>query len=227
VKGSRFHRIPTYAEVASLVGRPRTILDVGCSEGFFLGELEGVKLRVGVDRDWQRLQLGRRARQGVAFVRADAAALPFADGAFDSLVTIGVLSYLPDVRAAIAEGARVLAPSGRLVATVATDRPLYRLLATHVRRRGARLLDRALIASLMADAGLSLVSSYEKGYIVSPVLNLFYTAASLIDRRVLGTETVLGPLGRWARAWTNPLIRLEYRLKDRPGNTSYIAADKR
>jgi SAM-dependent methyltransferase len=226
MKPFRFHTIPAYAEVAKLLGRPRTILDIGCSEGFFLGELQGAQLRVGVDRDFERLRLGRRDRPGIAFVRADAAALPFADAAFESVVSIGVLSYLPNAGAAISEGARVLKPSGRLIVTAATDRPLYSLLATHVRRQGARLLRRSEIAVSMAQTGLVVAVSYEKGYIAAPVLNLLYAAASLLDRRVLRQDSVLGPLGRWTRTLTHPLIRLEYRMQDRTGNTIYLAADK-
>jgi SAM-dependent methyltransferase len=225
--GFRFHSIPAYAEVARLLGQPRAILDVGCSEGFFLGEVEGAALRVGVERDWERLRIGRQDRPGISFVRADASALPFSDAAFDSVVCIGVLSYLPNVDVAIAEAARVIQPGGRLVVTVATDRPVYSLLAAHVRRSGARLLSPAAVAASMRQAGLTVVESYEKGYIVAPVLNLLYALASLFDRRVLRQATVVGPVGRMARVVTHPLIHLEYRLGRRTGNTSYLAAEKR
>jgi len=40
--------------------------------------------------------------------------LPFADGAFDVVVAADVLEHVPDLPAAVAELARVLAPGGRL-----------------------------------------------------------------------------------------------------------------
>jgi hypothetical protein len=50
-------------------------------------------------------------------LRADAAALPFADGAFDAVVAMHMLYHLPDPAKGIAEMARVLKPGGFLAAT--------------------------------------------------------------------------------------------------------------
>jgi SAM-dependent methyltransferase len=66
---------------------------------------------------------GRRAR----VVAAPAEALPFADGAFDTVVSTLVLCTVADARAAVAEARRVLAPGGRL------------LFVEHVRSDAARL----------------------------------------------------------------------------------------
>ena len=49
-------------------------------------------------------------------VQADAAALPLSDGCADVAVCSFVLFLLPDTRAAVAEAARVLRPSGWLLA---------------------------------------------------------------------------------------------------------------
>jgi ubiquinone/menaquinone biosynthesis C-methylase UbiE len=50
---------------------------------------------------------------GVAYAKAAAAALPFADGSFDAAVACLVFEHIHDVDAAIAEVARVLVPKGR------------------------------------------------------------------------------------------------------------------
>lgn len=48
-------------------------------------------------------------------VRADAAALPFANASFDGLVSVSVLHFWPRLEPVLAELARVLRPGGRLV----------------------------------------------------------------------------------------------------------------
>jgi len=53
----------------------------------------------------------------LAWVRAPAAQLPFADGAFDAVTCLEALEFLPDSRAALAECVRVLRPGGLLLVT--------------------------------------------------------------------------------------------------------------
>ncbi|HEY5012391.1 MAG TPA: class I SAM-dependent methyltransferase [Acidimicrobiia bacterium] len=48
-------------------------------------------------------------------VQASAGALPYRDGAFDTVVTVSTLEFVPDVAAAVGELVRVTKPGGRLV----------------------------------------------------------------------------------------------------------------
>ncbi len=57
------------------------------------------------------------AGAGYAFAVADAANLPFRDGAFDAVTANHMLYHVPDRDAAIADLRRVLRPGGRLYAT--------------------------------------------------------------------------------------------------------------
>jgi SAM-dependent methyltransferase len=57
-------------------------------------------------------------RQLVGVLRGDATRLPFADAAFDCIVTSEVLEHIQDDVAALAELTRVLKPGGVLAATV-------------------------------------------------------------------------------------------------------------
>lgn len=65
------------------------------------------------------LALGQRRCANVSgtgwlsFVKADATALPFPDGAFDAAVSIQVYEYVADLPNALAELYRVLRPGGR------------------------------------------------------------------------------------------------------------------
>ena len=89
----------------------RRVLELGCGTGRLLAQVEA-SARIGVDVSPQMLR--RAAARGLAVARADAHALPFADGAFDGVIAgKGVFRYLDPDRA-FAECARVLAPRGVL-----------------------------------------------------------------------------------------------------------------
>jgi len=99
------------------------LLDVGCGGGTAevrLGQLGISQMRLfGVDL------IGRRVAQAVAFARAhnirarfaaaDACALPFKTGAFDSTFCIAVLQHIRDLAGAVRELARVTKPGGRVL----------------------------------------------------------------------------------------------------------------
>jgi SAM-dependent methyltransferase len=86
--------------VECLTGAHR-VLDIGCGEGQIARvarAIDGVECVVGVDPTTAQLVVAQERGGGVAYAKAAAAALPFADGSFD---------------AAVAEVARVLVSKGR------------------------------------------------------------------------------------------------------------------
>lgn len=96
------------------------VLDVGCGDGALAATLSGRGARVtGLDPDVRMLDAARaRAEAGsldLTLVPGRAEALPFADQAFDRVVAVTVLCFIPQADRAIAEMARVLRPDGRLV----------------------------------------------------------------------------------------------------------------
>ena len=112
-----YHRYLDDAEVASVedLVRGREVLEVGCGTGLILQRLAGLASRaVGVDLSPGML---RKARErGLEVVEGRAESLPFPDASFDGAVSFKVLAHVPDVRAALAEMARVVRPGGRVVA---------------------------------------------------------------------------------------------------------------
>jgi SAM-dependent methyltransferase len=99
--------------------RGRRVLEVGCGiamDGRLLTE-NGVDYRA-VDYSLESLKLAREhfAQQGLPgpFANADATSLPFADGSFDLVFSIGVVHHVPDVARACNELARVTAPGGEV-----------------------------------------------------------------------------------------------------------------
>jgi SAM-dependent methyltransferase len=97
----------------------RRVLDIGCGEGqlsrLAANEVDGVDAVVGVDPTAAQIREANRRGGGPAYVRAEAAALPFADGAFDAVVACLVFEHIEAVDEAIAEVGRVLAPGGRFL----------------------------------------------------------------------------------------------------------------
>ena len=98
-----------------LAGRAR-VLDIGTGEGQLARRRAAAgSTVVGIDPTEAQIVEADRRAGGPGYVRAGAAALPFADGAFDAAVACLVFEHIDDVDEAIAEVARVLAPGGRFV----------------------------------------------------------------------------------------------------------------
>jgi 2-polyprenyl-6-hydroxyphenyl methylase / 3-demethylubiquinone-9 3-methyltransferase len=97
----------------------RRVLDAGCGGGLVARELAAAGAEVvGVDRSLGSLGVARRAAGSIgSFAPAQGRLerLPFAGGAFDAVVAADVLEHVPDLPAAVAELARVLAPGGSFV----------------------------------------------------------------------------------------------------------------
>lgn len=101
------------------------VLDVACGTGNFSRALARALdpeagFVVGLDLSTPMLRRAalERTREGLAhlhFVRGDAHALPFIEGAFDAANLTGAFHLLPDPARALAELRRVVRPGGRLV----------------------------------------------------------------------------------------------------------------
>lgn len=125
-----------------LVAEPgcRRVLDVPCGEGAFLARLRTLGLQGhGVDVE-RRLRV-----PGVPFVAADMnRPLPFADGAFDAVVSLDGIEHLERPFDFLRECARILGAGGVLILStpnVSALRSRWRWLLTGFHNKGKTPLD--------------------------------------------------------------------------------------
>ena len=106
------------------------VLDLACGTGDLLfAAAPQVRMAVGLDVTHRMLQLAQRRAREAGLITGDMLALPFASERFDVVTTGYGLRNVPDIKAAIAEIRRVLAPGGRLL-SLDFNRPENRVVRT-------------------------------------------------------------------------------------------------
>ena len=152
------------------------VLESGCGKAPFVAALANAdNVVVGVDLAERALVEAHRRDQTLQLGVADVSRLPFADGAFDAVVSLGVVEHfeLGPVEA-LREHARVLSPDGVLVLTVPrrswlrAARDLWHL---GLRRSasyptGGRIVTRRRVAATAATPGAFHQYEWSKGQLL-------------------------------------------------------------
>ncbi len=112
------------------------VLDAGCGMGRYLRVVaEAGAQAVGMDlsRAVDAARDQTREWPGVSVTQGDLLRLPFAEGSFDHIYSLGVLDHTPDPRRAFLGLAKLLKPGGRIAIWVyPRERPaLERIIETH------------------------------------------------------------------------------------------------
>ena len=93
-------------------GQGDSILDVGCSRGFYVKAMEAYTRNVtGVDNS--EISVSEAVSDKVEW--GDATSLRFEDGTFDKVYSLHTIEHLPNPRALISEIERVLKPGGTAI----------------------------------------------------------------------------------------------------------------
>jgi SAM-dependent methyltransferase len=192
-------------------------LEVGAGTGYFSLNL----LRAGIVREASCTDISpgmvgalranaERLGLEVTTARADAEALPFADGSFDLVLGHAVLHHLPDLERAFGEFHRVLRPGGRIVFAGEPSRVGDRLAAFP--KRGALALAplwrRALRASPPTASGPESMNGDDHGLELVVDIHAFAPddlerrarAAGFVDVSVRGEELLANWFGWFNRA---------------------------
>ena len=107
--------------------QPRHVLEVGGGQGELAERLQrelGAQVSF-VDLSPRMVELARA--RGIDAQEGDAQQLPFADGAFDTVVAAWMLYHVPDLGAALGEFARVLVKGGALFAVTNSEQHIAEL----------------------------------------------------------------------------------------------------
>lgn len=152
--------------------RDDRLLDVGCGSGAAVRvAAPSVDRAVGVDLSEGMIARARElasATTNVEFAVADAEALPFEDATFTALLCTTSFHHYPNPERAVAEMARVLMPSGRIViADIVSDRLIMRLVDQVLRRT-----QRSHVGCQRSDGLASLLTG--AGFAVSTTRPLFH-----------------------------------------------------
>ncbi len=180
-------------------GRGLRLLDVGCGTGYHLADLRRRGFAVaGIDASEAMLAeagaRGGEARLGAA----DVGAIPFRSGAFDYVLCIEVLRYLPHASPCLREIARVLRPGGVCLVTAT---PLFNL-------NGYWLVNR--LARAMPIPGLTRLRQYfvrssdlrrqlkAAGFHSPEIRGVYFGSVNWLER--LAPRTIPAALRKWERA---------------------------
>ena len=178
----------------------RQLLDVGCGDGALATELtRRGAIVTGLDADPAMIAAARRRAEIEAtqlrLIEGQAEKLPFDDAAFDYVLAVTVLCFVPDAKRAVMEMARVLRPGGRLVIG---ELGRWSLWAAHRRIRGwlghptwrAAMFRTAVeLRALVCAAGLDVVEI--RGAVHYPPCRLAAQLLASVDLW-LGRQTTLG-----------------------------------
>ena len=123
-----------------ILSEHRRILDIGCGAGQTLiaSRLGAQVTAIGLDLDRKALELGRHIDGRITYVQARGEQLPLASDSFDLVISRVSLPYM-NVRGALAEMARVLAPGGTAWFVLHPFSKAVRELGVAVRALDARL----------------------------------------------------------------------------------------
>jgi SAM-dependent methyltransferase len=199
------------ALIAPLVESLRSpCLEIGCGEGNNLLRLAENVRCIGVDRFSTKLVFAAGVVPDARYAAADAAALPFRNGAFHSVFIRDLLHHVPAPARVLAEAVRVLAPQGRLVLLEPNGKNPIILLQTYLvpAERAGRKSGVASIGALLRDLPLTDidVGTREPLPLRRLVLHYRFGAPALGRMRwtrnaLMATERFLGsllPRSRWS-----------------------------
>ena len=199
------HRHVVRSLSRQLPGAAGRVLDAGCGTGGLLRRLHQAQPAwqlTGLDFSPVARTLARE-RTGGEVIQGSIAALPFADAAFDAVVSCDVVCQVTDPAQALREFQRCLKPGGMVVLTMPAYQWMY---SYHDREVGnLRRYRRREVNTLLGAAGFTVVSSTYWNTLTFPL--------AILRRKIFppgAAQSDVAKFPPWLEAFFNGLMALEH-----------------
>jgi len=108
-----------------------TILEIGCSSGYFSNKLSSRAKNVyGLDINQEHIMIAQKTYPNIKFLAQDAEILPYHEKMFDAVVILEVYEHVKDQKKLINEINRILKPGGVLILST-PNRGLFSFLDSY------------------------------------------------------------------------------------------------
>lgn len=139
--GQRLWHKYKFEVVSSVLPREtRQLLDVGCGDGYFIGELAHLIPEAqiyGVDVSEDLIRSAKKKHPAIKFQVADAHKLPFKSKQFDLILFAETLEHFVDPRKVLLEAKRVLRRDGKIIVEIDSGSLPFRIIWFFWTRMGA------------------------------------------------------------------------------------------
>lgn len=126
-----WHKIKFEVVSSVLPNKVNKFLDVGCGDGYFIGQLErlipGAEI-YGIDVSEKLIKSAKKKHPGIKFQVADAHKLPFKGKEFDIILFAETLEHFVDPRKVLLEAKRALKDKGKIIVEIDSGSLLFRLI---------------------------------------------------------------------------------------------------
>lgn len=144
------------------------ILEIGMGNGYFVKDVlqnvshlqyTGVDFSAVMVEEAKKINTAWINKGQVKFILSNAAALPFADAAFNKIFSINTIYFWDDATAILAEIKRVLQPKGKLIVALRPKRLMKNYPFTQY---GFTMFTREEMIQLLTTNGLTIAQAIEK-----------------------------------------------------------------
>lgn len=149
-------------ELESLPVAGSRVLEIGCENGWFAGQLKGLSSYLGLDPSPEFVAAARSAFPSADFLATEFLPWIAPEQLFDLVLFVDKIAHMPEQEAVIAKAASLIRPGGHLVLTTENPFVYSRICWIRPPAEGQfrRWLNAPELHSMIEQSGLRLLRSY-------------------------------------------------------------------